>query len=107
MGCVASKPSIRSNDVLVRVPDEQAPPATNPRQSLEDAYDHAASLEVVASEDSTDNLDARKIYGPDGYELVGQLGVKKTGTLKLMRNRRTKELVVARCLSRGSRHSST
>lgn len=99
MGCASSKPVKGGSDVLVRVRDEQPSPAPN-RQSVDDAYCRAASLEIAASDDSVSKEDVNRICGPDGYELVGQLGNRKTGALKLMRNRRTKELLVARCLLR-------
>lgn len=94
-----SLPKANSN-VLVRVPEEWPYSDASIRQSVDDAYKHAAALEAEASDGSASSLPRAGVYGPDGYELVGQLGTRRTSCLKLMRNRRSKELVVARCLSR-------
>eukprot|EP00884_Botryococcus_braunii_P019757 jgi/Botrbrau1/6465/Bobra.0034s0040.2 len=104
MGCASSKPVREGSGVLVRKPDEQAAVAPS-HQSLDDAYHRAASLEIAASDDSFGKQTSSRVYGPDGFELVGQLGTRKAGTLKLMRNRRSKELLVARCLSRADHGS--
>lgn len=89
-----------NGSVLVRVPEEWPSMDATVRQSVDDAYQHAAALEAEASDDSASSSPRAGVYGPDGYELVGQLGTRRTSCLKLMRNRRTKELVVARCVSR-------
>ncbi|KAK9790145.1 hypothetical protein WJX73_008499 [Symbiochloris irregularis] len=39
-------------------------------------------------------------YGKDAYVLVGQLGTGRNGTMKLMRNKKTKELVAAKWVPR-------
>ena len=39
-------------------------------------------------------------YGKEAYALVGQMGTGRNGTMKLMRNKKTKELVAAKWVPR-------
>jgi hypothetical protein len=99
MGCVASTPSDRkrTRSADAKVIKDKATGTCEGRQEKQVAQVLATSV-IDDDGGAPPPVGLRKTYGPDGYELVGQLGAGKTGTMKLMRNRRTKELVVARCI---------
>ena len=65
------KPSVRSNSKIQQQPKQPQAPQ-EPQQN----------------------------YGKDAYTLVGQLGTGRNGTMKLMRNKKTKELVAAKWVPR-------
>lgn len=44
--------------------------------------------------------ESQQSFGKDAYALVGQLGTGRNGTMKLMRNKKTKELVAAKWVPR-------
>lgn len=108
MGCGASKPSDRKRTASTDTTkaSEKLATANEGRQEGQVAQVHATTL-LHDDGQPPPAVGLRKTYGPDGYELVGQLGAGKTGTMKLMRNRRTKELVVARCIPHSATGAST
>ena len=71
------------------------PAASHTASSLKPQHSYGTSYQPPAPATPT-----QPAYGKDAYVLVGQLGTGRNGTMKLMRNKKSKLLVAAKWVPR-------